>query len=295
MRLKPVLAIVSLLSLGGALPAQAQTPAGCTIKELRKLFGSDAPKPVLARFKELSPGAKKGVVAILGHPNPALGGDVVEDILELFKPPARAENPFGSDEGIFEAVGELTEQVGVDLLMPKGMEKTILELANRGAGDEDGVLFFQGAVFDLFTARDVRSKGVAGLEFQRKLPVGATGEERIADLIEPCASCPGDVGFIQHENKNWTTRLREDGPDGRLLKLSDQFQRDIVLHVSSGLETWRLNLRAVVQDQKDLIRDQLLLEFDSDLVRVALAPAARSRARTRFLELWEAGLIVQFY
>lgn len=298
MKLRSILAVGALLSLGWMQPAQAQA-AGCTIKELRKLFGSDeVSKALFVRYRNFNPGAQKGVVAILGHANPELGGQVVDDILEIFQPPVRDENPFGSDEAIFEAIGDFTEQVGADLVMPPGMERTIRELANRGAGDEDGVLFFQGAVFDLFTAKTARSKGLEVASFQKELTVldanGVAIGRREADLVTSCDGCPG--GFLHHENKNWSSEL-SGLTDPRLVGLASQFQRDILLHAASGFATWRLNLRSVVSHQRDLIRNELLKQFDSPLVAQAFDDARRRELKEAFVEAWDSDsdAIVEFF
>lgn len=289
-------ALTGLLAalLLAAAPAEAAARR-CSAGRLPELVSlrEEASRAVAAAYKDYNPLARKGVQSVLWA-EPAfreLNPQVLDDILDIFgHNVVRDINPLGTDQGLFEAIGELTDDIGGQLTMREGLVKTLKDLGNREA-DEDAVAFFQGAAFDLFMARDRGYSAITGL--QRRVDVPGTGgiSWREADLVETCPGDCLDLPGILHENKNWSTALIGSF-DGRLTALAAQFRRDILIHNQTDFAFYRLNLRTTVEHQRDMIRDVLLTQFSDPAVREALGTARSDTLRELFLARWnEAGLV----
>lgn len=205
----------------------------------------------------------------------------VKALKEGFRDLPVGANPFASEDEVYRVIGELTDDSYVGA---PGLSETVGNLFADTSPNEKGALLTLRVADENRLASKVVPGNGAGLE----QPVDFNNASRRYDMREPDPSAPAGIGGIVHENKNWTTPL--DGPDDfRLTRFADEYRRDILIHSTSNWNHYRINLRTTVQGQGDVIRDRLLREFDSELVRNALPPGAIDTLKRRFQALWDAG------
>lgn len=287
-------AVLVLCAATGPL-AWAQSCLGDWPKMFRTLNAQQTAR-VTKAYGRMSAKAGNGMLAIVGRApgtTPDLDGEDIDNILEIFEggtTPPQA-NPFGADEGLFEAIADLsTVAADGSIQMREGLAETVRQLGNRGVGDEFLALY-QGAAHDLYVATQrIGRENVQSFQKVIQVPGGGT---RIADVLESCpGGCPSGIFGVFHENKNWTFEL-SGATDPRLVSYAGQFRRDILIQGSTSWEFYMLNLRGTVAHQADTIRDRLLEEFNDPAV-VAQLGAGWQSARDAFVARWDARQLVSF-
>jgi len=208
-------------------------------------------------------------------------------LLATFKNLPPNANPLGSPEEVYRVIGDLTEAT---LDGPRGLTGKLGELFSESNSQI-------GALLDLKVADELAKSGRKVSAFEHSVSVLDTNLTRRYDVVEPNDFAPPQLGGVVHENKNWTQPL--SGPDdGLLVGLADQFERDILVHADTNFQFYKINLRDIVLGQSDMIRDKLLAQFDSPLVKEKLGPQAIENLRAQFTALWNAGSgggLVTFY
>lgn len=238
----------------------------------------------VTRFRSADPIVAKGMTKA------ALQKDV-KALLEGFRDLPAGANPFSSEQEIYRAIGELTDDTyeGVP-----GLNETVGNLFADSAPNEKGAIFTLKVADETDLAAKIAPGNGAG--FERSVSANGSGTRRY-DMREPGLGAPAEIGGVVHENKNWTTAL--SGPnDFRLVGFASEFQNDILIHSTSNWNFYRINLRSAVEGQSALIRDRLAQEFESQLVTGSLTPDAIAALKQEFLARWNAGAaggLVKYY
>ncbi len=291
---------VALLVSIAVLPAPswAASKASCLgdfAKIIEGSLSSEGERAVTKAYARYSPKARKGILSVIvGEPAVSkLEPDVLEGIFGNFPPGVEFDfNPLKTDQGLFEAIADLTDQ-GADgvLRMRDGLTDVIKDLGGQS-------LKAQGASFDLFMAQEIGPSRAKA--FQQRIGVPGTSKNRITDLVEE--------GGILHENKNFTTPITASADDlinpkidpqfpdffkygdAKLDTLASEFAEDILIHQGDGFDLYRLNLRRFndTAAQRDVLRQVMLQQFDSPLVKNVLSQAERDAARATFLSKIDA-------
>ncbi len=275
-------------------------------------ISSEAARKIQRAYAAYNPAAQKGLLAIIAA-EPAvarLDPDVLEDIYGNFPRGVELDiNPLRTDEGLFEAIGELTDQ-GADgvLRMREGLTDTIRDLGVPSGATGTA----QGATFDLFMARSVGYSRTKSL--QQRIPVPGTTKTRKTDLLEECPVSCGGLEGIHHENKNFTSPIFASSDeltkpivnpenadffkygDAKLDTLAREFAEDILIHQGTSFDFYRLNFREFTNtaEQLDVLTKVLSKQFDSPLVsRAIIDPVARDGLRRAFLGKFAA--VVSFF
>lgn len=213
----------------------------------------------------------------------------VKTMIEGFRDLPPGVNPFANEDEVYEAIGKLTDDAyeGVP-----GLNDIVGNLFANTASNEKGALFSLKIADEAGLSAKVLPGNGAGFE----QTVAASGVERRYDMREPAAGA-GPIGGIVHENKNWVTLL--SGPnDSKLVDFADEFRRDILIHSQTNWAFYRINMRATVQGQSSMIRDRLLMEFQSESVQNTLGPVAADNLKRAFEDLWnigDGGALLRFY
>lgn len=305
MRLWGVLLVVGSTVLGVAANAGATDRVVCPLafRQLREL---PSPKQarILKAYGEFNPTAKKGLATLLwtnpATPGNSWGAEVLDGIFENFPTGStNPVNPFGSNEGLFKAIGDLADVTPGGLQLRPGVEKTVRELSMPW----DVNYTSQGAAFDLYMTQDIGPARVLGMQTDTPVPHPdpLRNYTRKIDVTEECPIPCAGLDGVAHENKN-ITALMEASPqelagivegdffyygNGALKRLAKEFAEDILIHQANRLDFYRLNVRlpAALQAQQHQVLVQVLaMQFDSPLVASAIQdPLRRSALRDEFL------------
>lgn len=277
--------------------------------KLRKILGREDAEVLFSTINGFSPKAQNGTRALLDASQDGEGlYDTIFETLERRFQPGSPGNPFPSEEALFEAIGDLNDA-------SPGSLDAVLRALNKQV-DDGGILRSQGAIFDIFVARNTTSGRALG--FQYRVNVGSGTRYRVSDMVEIDPTCAAGCGVLSgriHENKNWTVLNPEEvvddplpnpnggfiygNPEGKISGLADEFARDIVL-VGGGQrgfgDMYRLNLNSAVgaPGQRAAIRKLLLKQFDSPYVvsQFAADPGRLAALRADFEDVFPS--IVRF-
>ena len=79
--------------------------------------------------------------------------------------------------------------------------------------------------------------------------------------------------------------------------LQTQFDKDILIQSQTSFEAYRINFRAVVQPQEQLIVNAMLARFDnpSPVLTSLLTPSQLTKAKADFLVALQAGALFTFW
>jgi hypothetical protein len=264
-----------------------------------------AAEKITRTYTAYNPAAQLGVVSVMAA-KPGVDvfdNETLVDIMENFPRGQVLDfNPLKTDEGLFEAIGALTEQGADGVLRTRpGLEKTIRDLA----GSDNARV---GAALDLFMAKKVGYE--RAMSFQERIPLpGSTTQHRVADLVEECPSSCDDLPGIHHENKNFQSAVVASPDelanpplvngafqysDVRLTSLGDEFARDILIHRGTTFQFYRLNFREVNAGQVDIISQVLTKQFETPRILTAI-PDETTRDALRDALIGRLGQVLNFH
>jgi hypothetical protein len=218
---------------------------------------------------------KTGAIVILGLNDSAIEADVAFEIM-LAPNTSGFSHLYPDANSLYGAIGDIASlETGV-IKGPKGFEGQLRVLGGGNAAAAAGV------ELDFKIAQDAGAGNV--LSFQESLN-SPSGVSRRYDVATKCDTC--SLGMLYHEDKNWGFPL-DGANDSRLQGLLTQFDNDILIHGATDFDSFRLNLRTTVQAQDDLIFQQLLSRFDSDVVKGVLDATEIARRKSVFQKLWQS-------
>lgn len=220
---------------------------------------------------------KDGMVALLGLNDRALDASIGFKNI-LFMETEDARHLYADSNSFFSAVNDIVDKNGSVITGPDGLEgalKTTASGSNAAAAMSSAV----GSEFDIFVAQKAGKGNVIAMQSEIDTVLGT----RRYDLVTKCETC--GLGQLYNEDKNWGSALA-GASDSRLRDFLDQFDRDILIQGPTNFDSFRLNLRTIVQAQDDTILQAILKKFDGATIIDQIGADRAAQLKQIFTDKW---------
>ena len=212
----------------------------------------------------------------------------VKTLIEGFRDLPPGANPFTSEQDVYRAIGELTDD---SYIGAPGLKSIVGNLFANEPRNELGALLALRVAADQGLAARLAVGSGSGFE----QVIAASGVERRMDLRLHDPAAPSALGGTSWEIKNWYLGLPQS--NSTLEAFMDEFRRDVLIHASTNFEWYRLSFREATRPHLPFLRAELVRQFDDPVVAAALGDEL-DNVRTAFEAIWDLGDqgdLLQFY